>query len=106
MKNAFTYYFTSDHPLYDSHATIYIQKNSNQISNSIGVTLPCCDQGDPIRNHCDQEYYCCTMLALFKPWQTDYHLKKDSNITCAKSPQKTRFNPPKGNSLMLRTLLS
>ncbi len=50
-KNASTYYFTSDHPLYDSHATIYIQKNSNQIPNFIGVTLPCCDQGD-------QEYYC------------------------------------------------
>ena len=84
-KNASTYYFTSDHPLYDSHATVYIQKNDNRIPNFIGATLPRCDQGD-------REYYCCTMLALFKPWRTGYNLKKDSSITWDDAFQTHQFS--------------
>ena len=36
--------------------------------NFIGGTLPRCDQGD-------YEYYCLTMLTLFKPWRTGHDLK-------------------------------
>jgi len=38
------------------------------VLNFIGVTLPQCDQGD-------HEYYCFTMLTLFKLWQSGYDLK-------------------------------
>jgi hypothetical protein len=38
------------------------------VPNFIGGTLPRCDQGD-------HEYYCSTMLTLFKPWRTGYDLK-------------------------------
>jgi len=38
------------------------------VPNFIGGTLPRCDQGD-------YEYYCSTMLTLFKPWRTGYDLK-------------------------------
>jgi hypothetical protein len=38
------------------------------VPNFIGATLPCFDQGD-------REYYCCTMLMLFKPWRSGLDLK-------------------------------
>jgi hypothetical protein len=38
------------------------------VPNFIGGTLPRCDQGD-------HEYYCSTMLTLFKPWQSGFNLK-------------------------------
>ena len=38
------------------------------VPNFIGGTLPRRDQGD-------REYYCSTMLTLFKPWRTGYDLK-------------------------------
>ena len=38
------------------------------VPNFIGGTLPQCDQGN-------YEYYCSTMLTLFKPWCTGHDLK-------------------------------
>jgi hypothetical protein len=40
----------------------------NMVPNFIGGTLPRCDQGD-------REYYCSTMLTLFKPWRNGHSLK-------------------------------
>jgi hypothetical protein len=60
--------FLLDHP---QHHTYEVQCKSLSelvVSNLIGEILPHCDQGD-------QEYYCSTMLTLFKPWQTGYDLK-------------------------------
>ena len=58
-KNIFK--FNQSHPLYDSHASYFIVDYKRRIPNFIGATLPCCDQGD-------RNYYCSTMLTLFKPW--------------------------------------
>ncbi|KAF8220961.1 hypothetical protein L208DRAFT_1330857 [Tricholoma matsutake] len=60
--------FTSEHPLVQSHGLRCISANHNIIPNFVGRTLPRCDQGD-------REYYCITMLTLFKPWQTGATLK-------------------------------
>ena len=60
--------FQSDHPLSDSHGIKYIVDNSTRVPNFIGANLPRCDQGD-------REYYCSTMLVLFKPWRQGTDLK-------------------------------
>ena len=62
------YSFLPDHP---QHHTYEVQCKSLSdlvVPNFIGGTLPRCDQGD-------REYYCSTMLTLFKPWRTGYDLK-------------------------------
>ena len=45
-------------------------KTDTMIPNFVGGPLPWKDQGD-------REYYCCTMLTLFKPWRSGKFLKKD-----------------------------
>ena len=60
--------FLPDHP---QHHTYEVQCKSLSelvVPNFIGGTLPRCDQGD-------REYYCSTMLTLFKSWRTGYNLK-------------------------------
>ncbi|KDR66271.1 hypothetical protein GALMADRAFT_17237, partial [Galerina marginata CBS 339.88] len=71
-KNVFR--FTQKHPLHDSHASHYISKSEKRIPNFIGATLPRCDQGD-------RNYYCSTMLTLFKPWRKGYDLKSNDTET-------------------------
>jgi len=53
------YPFLWNHPLYDTHQ-VSISKLKNMIPNFVGGSLPRCDRGD-------REYYCATMLTLFKP---------------------------------------
>ena len=60
--------FQLEHPLSDSHGIKYIVNNATRIPNFVGSNLPRCDQGD-------REYYCSTMLALFKPWRQGTDLK-------------------------------
>lgn len=60
--------FCNGHPLSDSHGVRYIVNNAARIPNFVGANLPRCDQGD-------REYYCHTMLALFKPWRLGTDLK-------------------------------
>src|SRR5882762_2564553 len=43
------------------------------ISNFVGGSLPRCDKGD-------REYYCTTMLTLFKPWRHGQDLKKKTSL--------------------------
>ena len=64
------YRFKSKHPLYDTHVTILQKQKANAAVNFIGCNLPRCDQGD-------REFYCLTMLALFKPWRSGLDLKND-----------------------------
>ena len=45
-----------------------------RVPNFIGANLPRCDQGD-------REYYCCTMLTLFKPWRRGFDLKNSVQAT-------------------------
>ncbi|KAF8238524.1 hypothetical protein L208DRAFT_1241818 [Tricholoma matsutake] len=71
-KSKYTYYrFTSDHPLYSSHHIRLSPDNESIVVNFIGANLPQYDQGD-------REYYCSTMLTLFKPWRTGEELKTDA----------------------------
>jgi hypothetical protein len=53
------YAFLQNHPLYETHQ-VSISKSQNLILNFAGGSLPRCDRGD-------REYYCTTMLTLFKP---------------------------------------
>ena len=68
-KNVF--YFKKEHPLHGSHAMWFIRDNTRQVPNFAGANLPRRDQGD-------REYYCCTMLTLFKPWRSGTDLKESS----------------------------
>jgi hypothetical protein len=62
------YRFQNKHPLYETHVAILKPLQCTEVVNFIGHILPRCDQGD-------REYYCLTMLALFKPWRTGFDLK-------------------------------
>jgi len=61
--------FKAEHPLSDSHGVRYVEDNLRCVPNFLGANLPRCDQGD-------REYYCCTMLTLFKPWRSGINLKE------------------------------
>jgi hypothetical protein len=63
--------FLCSHPQYETH---YAQYNSddNIVPNFVGGSLPRSDQGD-------REYYCLTMLTLFKPWRTGKELKSETD---------------------------
>jgi hypothetical protein len=61
-----------DHPLYKTHKVKFDKQKKNTASNFVGESLPRCDQG-----HGDREYYCATMLTLFKPWRSGECLKKE-----------------------------
>ena len=62
--------FMPDHPQYLSHAVrLMPERCAFVVPNFAGGALPRCDQGD-------REYYCTTMLCLFKPWRTGMELKK------------------------------
>lgn len=77
--------FLEDHPLSDTHATTCCPPLRNHIPNLIGGTLPRRDQGD-------REYYCSTMLTLFKPWRTGRDLKTNEN-TWDQSFLEYNFSP-------------
>ena len=62
------YSFLPDHPQYNTHEIQCKYLSDFVVPNFIGGTLPRCDQGD-------HEYYCSTMLTLFKPWRTGHDLK-------------------------------
>jgi hypothetical protein len=54
--------------LYKTHHTTFNEKHSNVVPNFIGGSLPRCDRDD-------REYYCATMLTLFKPWRSGEDMK-------------------------------
>jgi hypothetical protein len=60
--------FQKEHPLADSHGIRYVKDNASRIPNFVGKNLPRCDEGD-------REFYCSTMLTLFKPWRKGEDLK-------------------------------
>ena len=62
--------FLSAHPLAETHGVRLLKLR--HIPNFIGNTLPRHDQGD-------HEYYCSTMLALFKPWRNGLDLRTKFN---------------------------
>ena len=60
--------FLRDHPLHKTHKVHFDERKINNVPNFIGGSLPRCDKGD-------REYYCATMLTLFKPWRSGVDLK-------------------------------
>ena len=62
--------FMPDHPLYDTHRIFCLDKSEGFVPNFIGGPLPRSDCGD-------REYYCSTMLTLFKPWHDGRDLRTD-----------------------------
>ena len=65
-KNMFR--FTNEHPLHATHALQRLPVDHKRIPNFVGANLPRCDQGN-------REYYCSTMLVLFKAWRTGNDLR-------------------------------
>jgi hypothetical protein len=66
------YPFLQNHPLYETHL-VSISASNKLVPNFIGGSLPRCDKGD-------REYYCTTMLTLFKPWRHGKDLKKMTSL--------------------------
>ncbi|KAK0197646.1 hypothetical protein F5146DRAFT_920688 [Armillaria mellea] len=62
------YMFLSDHPLAESHHVAFRPESDRYVPNFVGSLLPRRDVGD-------REFYCSTMLALFKPWRSGLSLK-------------------------------
>ncbi|KAF9031156.1 hypothetical protein BJ165DRAFT_1312757, partial [Panaeolus papilionaceus] len=62
------YHFKSTHPLHETHCSRAIRETTMRVVNFAGANLPRKDKGD-------REYYCCTMLCLFKPWRSGLDLK-------------------------------
>jgi len=62
------YQFLKSHPQFQTHRVHCIDESDTIVPNFLGGSLPRCDQGD-------REFYCLTMLTLFKPWRTGKDLK-------------------------------
>jgi hypothetical protein len=63
------YSFMPIHPQFETHRVRMKKEDELVVPNFIPNTLPRSDRGD-------REYYCCTMLTLFKPWRVGLDLKK------------------------------
>src|SRR5271168_4236042 len=83
------YSFLAKHPQYNTHEIQCKYLSEFIVPNFIGGTLPRCDQGD-------YEYYCSTMLTLFKPWRTGYDLKS-AEETWEQAFNKYIFSPAQKN---------
>ena len=62
------YSFQIGHSQYATHSANMRKENPFVVPNFLPTTLPRSDRGD-------HEYYCCTMLTLFKPWRSGRDLK-------------------------------
>jgi hypothetical protein len=65
------YFFLREHLLYKTHQVQFDDRRKNIVPNFVGGSLPRCDRGD-------REYYCATMLTLFKPWRSGKDLKNQN----------------------------
>ena len=68
------YCFMKEHPLHETHAMRFVPDNMLHIPSFVGANLPRHDQGD-------REYYCCSMLTIFKPWRSSLDLKQSRTAT-------------------------
>ena len=79
------YNFLSDHPLNETHGVRLQKADPKKIPNFIGATLPRKDHGD-------RNYYCLTMLALFKPWRKGSDLKCDASVSWHEAFERHPFS--------------
>ncbi|KAJ3771976.1 hypothetical protein FB446DRAFT_765148 [Lentinula raphanica] len=63
------YSFIEGHPLASTHRLQRYRNSEYNVPNFIGPPLPRPDKDD-------REYYCCTMLVLYKPWRSGADLKQ------------------------------
>ena len=61
------YKFLEDHPQQHSHIVKLLNENEGYVPNFVSP-IPRSDRGD-------REYYCATIMTLFKPWREPTHLK-------------------------------
>ncbi|KAK0433762.1 hypothetical protein EV421DRAFT_1718248 [Armillaria borealis] len=64
--------FLESHPLHDTHYISMHPEHERYVPNFVGGLLPRHDIGD-------RDYYCTTMLTLFKPWRCGMDLKTSEN---------------------------
>jgi len=62
--------FLEGHPLHETHLAQYDDRKHDWVPNFVGGSLPRRDRGD-------REFYCKTMLTLFKPWRSGKDLKAE-----------------------------
>ncbi|KAF5365901.1 hypothetical protein D9615_010738 [Tricholomella constricta] len=60
--------FEDGHPLASTHNILCVYPERRSVPNLVGQALPRHDRGD-------REYYCTTMLTLFKPWRSGLDLR-------------------------------
>ncbi|KIM79447.1 hypothetical protein PILCRDRAFT_74363, partial [Piloderma croceum F 1598] len=58
------------HPQHNTHKAHMRKEDPSVVPNFLPTTLPRSDRGD-------REYYCCTMLTLFKPWRSGKDLRSN-----------------------------
>ena len=68
MDRVAFHHFLKEHSLHHSHHVTLLDDVQEWVPNFVGGAIPRSDCGD-------REYYCSTMLTLFKSWQTDKDLK-------------------------------
>ena len=66
------HYFKIGHPQSNTHGASMRKEDPFAVPNFLPNVLPRSDRGD-------REYYCCTMLTLFKPWRSGRDLKSDGD---------------------------
>src|SRR6267154_6312720 len=64
--------FQPGHPQCNTHNAHMKKEDPSVIPNFLPNALPRSDRGD-------REYYCCTMLTLFKPWRNGKDLKENDD---------------------------
>jgi len=64
--------FKPCHSQYHTHKAHMQKRDPLVVPNFLPNVLPRSDRGD-------REYYCCTMLTFFKPWQTGKDLRAESD---------------------------
>jgi hypothetical protein len=83
--------FMDGHPLYRTHHVNCLPESEEYVPNFVGGMLPRSDQGD-------REYYCSTMLTLFKPWRHGKDLRTNDESwddAFNRSPTNIDFGPKK-----------
>jgi hypothetical protein len=65
--------FLEPHPQYQAHHVHCVKDTDRIVPNFMNGSLP-------RRDHGDQEYYCLTMLVLFKPWRSGKDLRKENQL--------------------------
>ena len=76
--------FLENHPQHPTHQVHCVKDTNKIVPNFMNGALP-------RRDHGDQEYYCLTMLVLFKPWRSGKDLKK-VNQTWQESFKEYKFS--------------